>query len=143
MSAVPKFLLAALIAATLTAAPAIGQDKPIQGDERKAIIAAVRRHPAFSHLKDVKLDVRRIWASSRFAYLCVLPIQLNGRYDQKAGLYDVYQIALKREDDAWVPAARVDGYSESIKNMQCLAPADGQITDAFLETMAANPGLRP
>lgn len=137
-SPIPALLLA------LATVPVHARDLPSGDLVRKDIIAAVRQHPAFTDaLKDVKLDVRRIWASAQHAYLCALPIDRHGHYQMTDGWYDVYQIVLKRDQAKWVLAARVDGLSQVLRQVQCLADAQGEINDAFLAKMTADGQLKP
>lgn len=128
---------------TLSCVACHAHDLPPGDPVRKDVIADLRKHPSFAQaLKDVRLDVRRIWASSQYAYLCALPIDLRGRYQMTDGWYDVYQVVLKRQNDSWVMTARVDGLSEVLKDVQCLSDAQGNITDAFLEEAASDARLR-
>ncbi|MFT3859309.1 MAG: hypothetical protein QM742_17995 [Aquabacterium sp.] len=137
-----KALLASLALSTVAASTHAGDPK-VPSQDRKAIIAGLRAHPSFGHLQDMKLDVRRIWVSPQLAYLCALPIGKDKRYAQTDGMFDVVQVAFRREGERWVPTARVDGLSETLKQVQCMAPPDGEITEAFVEALVNNPGLRP
>jgi hypothetical protein len=114
-----------------------GRDDPV----RKEIVAAVRQHPVFGPFKGSKLDIRRIWASERWGYLCMLVIDKDGQPRRTDDAYDVHQIVLRHDDGKWTPVAQIEGLSESSKAVQCATDASGQITDAFLEGVAGNPHL--
>jgi hypothetical protein len=114
-----------------------GRDDPV----RKDIVAAVRHHPAFDRFKGSKLDIRRIWASEQWGYLCMLVIDKDGRHQGTDGAYDVHQIVLRHDEGKWTPVAQIDGLSESSKTVQCAADPSGRITDAFLQGVADNPHL--
>ncbi|MGC4061972.1 MAG: hypothetical protein QM749_14410 [Aquabacterium sp.] len=130
--------LAALIA---VAGPAQA-GKPRRDDPvRKDIVAAVRHHPAFDKFRGSKLDIRRIWASERFGYVCMLVVGKDGQHQGSDGAYDVHQIVLRHDDGKWTAVAQIEGLSESSKAVQCAADPSGQITDAFLEDVAGNPHL--
>jgi hypothetical protein len=116
--------------------------KPAANDPvRTHIVRAVRQHRAFSALKGQSLDIRRIWVSTHWGYLCALVRKPDGAYQGTEGAWDVLQIVLQREGEVWTPAARLDGLSESSQQVQCASDAQGQITDAFLSELASNPAL--
>lgn len=137
--AMNPLLLTALL--FLPTAPALA-GKPAPNDPvRTHIVDAARQLPRLSRQTGTRLDIRRIWASARFGYLCTLLIDKDGQYARTAGAYEVHQIVLTREGDKWTPVAGIDGLSESLKHVQCASGTDGQITDAFLESVANNPSL--
>jgi hypothetical protein len=136
----PTLLLALLPLLALQAQADGGKPKP-NDPVRKDIVAAIRNHPAYAGLKGSKLDIRRIWASERFGYVCMLVIDKDGQHQRTDDAYTVHQIVLKHEADKWAPVAHIDGFSESSKQVQCASDAHGKVTDAFLEEVANNPHL--
>ena len=138
LSTLPLALLLVLLA---TQAQAIGGKPKANDPVRKDIVAAVRKHPAYAGLTGDKLDIRRIWASEHFGYVCMLVIGKDGQHQRTDDAYNVHQIVLKHDADTWTPVAHIDGFSESIKQVQCASDAHGEVTDAFLEEVANNPHL--
>jgi hypothetical protein len=116
--------------------------KPAANDPVRAhIVRAVRQHPALSALKGQRLDIRRIWVSAHWGYLCTLVVTPGGVYQGSEGAFEVLQIVLQREGEVWTPVARLDGLSESSRRVQCASDAQGQITEAFLSDLASKPAL--
>lgn len=133
----PALLAALLASANPAQAGKPGRDDPV----RKDIVAAVRHHPAFGKFKGSKLDIRRIWASEQWGYLCMLVIGQDGQHLRTDEAYQVHQIVLRHDEGKWTPVAQIEGLSESSKAVQCAADPSGQITDAFLEGVASNPHM--
>lgn len=144
MTCLTKALLMLPALSVLACNTALARDLPARDPVRKDIIAAVRQSPEMAaSLRSVKLDVRRIWASEQHAYLCALPIDARGHYRLIDGWHEVYQMVLVRQDDRWQLAARIDGLSEVLRNVQCLADEHGQINDAFLASLVQRRDLQP
>jgi hypothetical protein len=116
--------------------------KPAAHDPVRAhIVRAIRQHPALSALQGQRLDIRRIWVSAHWGYVCTLVVTPGGVYQGSEGAFEVLQIVLQREGEVWTPVARLDGLSESSRRVQCASDAQGQITEAFLSDLASNQAL--
>lgn len=158
-------LIAAFMAACLSLAfPAAQAAKPApNAPVRQALISAIRHHPTLGPaLADSTLDIRRVWASDKYGFVCLLPVSKKGRTHQQQGdAYVVHQIVLVRKQapaaekadqqllqqppqqapTTWQAVAHIDGLSESVKRVQCASDAQGQISDEFLESVANNPSM--
>jgi hypothetical protein len=134
----PVLVLA--LACTLPCAALAG--KPAANDPvRKALVQAIRQHPAFATLKGWRMDIRRVWVGNEFAYVCTLARNEQGEYARIDDAMAVQQIVLRLDGEKWTPVARVEGLSESARQVQCLADERGQITEGFLQGLANNPAL--
>lgn len=125
---------------------------------RAALINAIRHHPTLGPaLAGSTLDIRRIWASDQYGFVCLLLVNKKDHQHQRDGdAYVVQQIVLlnkkmraeenkdaraKGGEATWQAIAHIDGLSESSKRVQCASDPQGQITDAFLESIANNPSM--
>lgn len=165
-------LTAALTAACLSLAlPAAQAAKPAPNSpDRQAIVSAVRQHPKLGPaLASSSLDIRRIWASDKYGFICLLPVSKKDHAHQRSGdAYVVQQIVLINKQQGlhaaarsasastggeppatttespkkqWQAVARIDGLSESVKQVQCATDPQGQLSDEFLESIASNPAM--
>jgi hypothetical protein len=139
----------AMVASSNAQAAKLSHNAPV----RQALVAAIRHHPTLgAALADSTLDIRRIWASDKYGFVCLLPVSKKDRQHQQQGdAYVVQQIVLTRKAHAtgddnkraatWQAVAHIDGLSESTRRVQCASDPRGQITDEFLEGIASNPAM--
>lgn len=113
---------------------------------RKELVEAIRHDATLGPpLQGHTLDIHQMWASDRWGYVCLIAVDKDGRHERASDgeTFVVQQIVLekKSESDGWVPVARIDGLSQSVRKLQCASDASGQINDAFLESVATNPSM--
>lgn len=103
---------------------------------RKTLIESVRSSEDYSYLKGTKFQIKRIWASGNWAYLCALAIEEHGEIQSTDGQPDLYQIVLKREGGNWVPVANMDGPTTEGQKPVCSIAARGELSEVTLKALA-------
>lgn len=138
----PTLLTLCLTATLLSPLAGLADGKPDRHDPvRKALVAAIRRHPALASWQGATLDIRRFWVSAHHAYVCTLVRNREGRYRMTGSLYDVHQLVFTQTEGQWTAVADLEGLSASPHQVQCATDPAGHIDDAFLSSLAANPQL--
>lgn len=115
-----------------------GQDLERGSPERKAILDSIRSTERFSYLAGTQFDVKKIWASKNYAYVCALVINKDGQYNRTDEQLDVYQVILVKQKDQWIPKAEASGLADKPSITACwllersLSEGDG-IDDSWLK----------
>lgn len=134
-------------------APVLAAKPAANAPVRKELVEAIRHHAVLGPaLQGYTLDIHQMWASQRWGYVCLIAVDKDGRHQRASDgeTFVVQQIVLEKTkglstqsdgEAAWVPVARIDGLSQSVRKLQCASDPQGQITDDFLEGVARNPSM--
>ncbi|RDD83484.1 hypothetical protein DVJ77_02585 [Dyella tabacisoli] len=80
-----------------------------------------------------KYVYRSMWVSDRYVYACYLIQDKNSQYLRTDEALDLSRRILKKQGNAWVLAAQLDGFAATKEATECNLVFDGSIDNELLE----------
>ncbi|MET3134450.1 hypothetical protein AAKU55_004750 [Oxalobacteraceae bacterium GrIS 1.11] len=113
-----------------------------KGDSTRAeIVKALHASKDYAPAEGMKFDVRRAWASKKFAYFCALLIDETGHYEMTDDQYDQEQIILVKEAGVWKPVGGMGGFATSPRKVICLPEPGFDLSDEYLKQKLKKEGV--
>lgn len=101
--------------------------------QRKVILDDIRSQ--LNGYQGSRFDVKRIWASDQWAYVCALIIS-DGYYQRTDEAYDVDEFIARKQGGKWRLQARNGGLAGSKQQVDCQMIAGKTLSDATLQVLS-------
>ena len=108
---------------------------------RTEILKAIHADKDHELTPGTKFDVRRAWASKKFAYMCGLYMGKDGYYEMTDDQYDQAQIILIKKTNGWTPVLNMETFATSPRKVSCLPEQGTELNDEYLKQELKNRGI--